>query len=172
MCLPSSKQYSYSWTVTTEQEIALRVLQLVNGGGGLGAKPCPTLATPWTVSHQAPLSMRFSRRDYKSRLPFPSPGDLLTQESNPGLLHCRQILSQLSYKGSPELVHRTRQLVFPSWLRVEEQKGESGTSCRMEFQRSPAPRALPSLTQRHQNCLNTFHRHKDLKQQQLLKAAL
>ena len=76
MCLPSSKQYSYSWTVTTEQEIALRVLQLVNGGGGLGDKPCPTLATPWTVSRQAPLSMRFSRRDYKSGLPFPSPGDL------------------------------------------------------------------------------------------------
>ena len=28
-------------------------------------------------------------------------GIFLTQESNPGLLHCRQILSQLSYKGSP-----------------------------------------------------------------------
>ena len=33
-------------------------------------------ATPWTVAHQAPLSMGFSRQEYWSRLPFPSPGDL------------------------------------------------------------------------------------------------
>ena len=32
--------------------------------------------TPWTVAHQAPLSMRFSRQEYRSGLPFPSPGDL------------------------------------------------------------------------------------------------
>ena len=33
-------------------------------------------ATPWTVAYQAPLSMRFSRQEYWSGLPFPSPGDL------------------------------------------------------------------------------------------------
>ena len=32
--------------------------------------------TPWTVIHQAPLSMGFSRQEYLSGLPFPSPGDL------------------------------------------------------------------------------------------------
>ena len=32
-------------------------------------------ATPWTVAHQAPLSMKFSRQEYWSGLPFPSPGD-------------------------------------------------------------------------------------------------
>ena len=32
---------------------------------------CPTLATPWTVACQAPLSMGFSRQDYWSGLPFP-----------------------------------------------------------------------------------------------------
>ena len=37
--------------------------------------------TPWTVAHQAPLSMEFSRQEYWIRLPFPSPGDL----SNPGM---------------------------------------------------------------------------------------
>ena len=31
-------------------------------------------ATPWTVAHQAPLSMRFSRQEYWSGLPFPTPG--------------------------------------------------------------------------------------------------
>ena len=32
-------------------------------------------ATPWTVAHQAPASMGFSRQEYWSGLPFPSPGD-------------------------------------------------------------------------------------------------
>ena len=34
------------------------------------------LATPWTVAYQAPLSLGFSRQEYWSGLPFPSPGDL------------------------------------------------------------------------------------------------
>ena len=34
------------------------------------------LATPWTVTLQAPLSVEFSRQEYWSGLPFPSPGDL------------------------------------------------------------------------------------------------
>ena len=33
-------------------------------------------ATLWTVAHQAPPSMGFSRQEYWSELPFPSPGDL------------------------------------------------------------------------------------------------
>ena len=39
----------------------------------LVAQSCPTLVTPWTVAHQAPLSMGFSRLEYWSGLPFPSP---------------------------------------------------------------------------------------------------
>ena len=31
---------------------------------------------PWTIAHQAPLGMEFSRQEYWSGLPFPSPGDL------------------------------------------------------------------------------------------------
>ena len=37
--------------------------------------------TPWTVAHQAPLSMGFSRQEYWSGLPHPAPGDL----PNPGI---------------------------------------------------------------------------------------
>ena len=37
---------------------------------------CPTLCDPWTVAHQASPSMGFSRQEYWSGLPFPSPGDL------------------------------------------------------------------------------------------------
>ena len=40
-------------------------------------------ATPWTVAHQAPLSMEFSRQEYWSGLPCPSPGDLPNSETEP-----------------------------------------------------------------------------------------
>ena len=45
-------------------------------GGGLVTQSCPALAT-----HQAPVSMGFPRQEYRSGLPFPSPGDL----PNPGI---------------------------------------------------------------------------------------
>ena len=44
--------------------------------GSLVTKSCLTLATPWTIACQAPLSMGFSRQEYWNGLPFPSPGDL------------------------------------------------------------------------------------------------
>ena len=57
---------------------------LCGGGGGLVSKSGPTLVTPWTVACQAPLSMGFSRQEYWSGLPFPSPGDLLDPRIEPG----------------------------------------------------------------------------------------
>ena len=42
--------------------------------------------TPWTVACQAPLSMGFSRQEYWSGLPFPSPGDLPNPETEPASL--------------------------------------------------------------------------------------
>ena len=42
---------------------------------------CLTFCDRWTVAHQTPLPMGFSRREYWSGLPFPFPGDLL----NPGI---------------------------------------------------------------------------------------
>ena len=38
--------------------------------------PVQLFETPWTVAHQVPPSMGFSRQEYWSGLPFPSPGDL------------------------------------------------------------------------------------------------
>ena len=40
--------------------------------------------TPWTVAHQPPQSMEFSRQEYWSGLPFPSPGDLPDPGIEPG----------------------------------------------------------------------------------------
>ena len=40
--------------------------------------------TPWAVAYKAPLSMEFSRQEYWSGLPFPSPGDLPNSGIEPG----------------------------------------------------------------------------------------
>ena len=50
----------------------------------LVTQSCLTLVTPWTVAHQDPLSMGFSRQEYWSGLPFPSPGDLPNPGTEPG----------------------------------------------------------------------------------------
>ena len=47
----------------------------------LDTKLCLTLKTPCTIACQAPLFLGFSRQEYWSGMPFPTPGDL----SNPGL---------------------------------------------------------------------------------------
>ena len=59
-----------------------------------------TFVTAGTVDCQAPLSMEFSRQEYWNGLPFPSPGIFLTQGSNPALLHCKQILYNVSHQGT------------------------------------------------------------------------
>ena len=58
----------------------------LGSGGGLVAKSCPTLATPWIVACQPPLPVRFSRQEYWTGLPFPSPGDLPNPGIEPGSL--------------------------------------------------------------------------------------
>ncbi|CAM9750100.1 unnamed protein product [Rangifer tarandus platyrhynchus] len=72
------------------------------GGGGLVAKSCLTLATPWTVAHQAPLSRGFSRQEHWSGLPFPSPGDLPDPGTEPGSPALRADSSPTEPLGSPE----------------------------------------------------------------------
>ena len=67
----------------------------------LVAQSCLTLCHPTIVGRQPPLSMGFSRQEYWSGLPFPSPGIFLTQRLNPSLPRCRQILHCLSRQGSP-----------------------------------------------------------------------
>ena len=51
---------------------------------GIVPKSCLTLAIPWTVACQAPLSIGFSRQEYWSGLTFPSPGDLPEPAIKPG----------------------------------------------------------------------------------------
>ena len=62
-----------------------------------------TLVTSWAGAHQAPLSMDFSKQEYWSGLPFPSPGIFQTQGSNLNLLHWQLDSLPLSHQGS--IVH-------------------------------------------------------------------
>ena len=66
-------------------------------------------ATPWTIAHQAPPSMGFSRQEYWSGLPFPSPGDLPKRGIEPRspALWADALTAELSTPG-------TRQ--NPCWL--------------------------------------------------------
>ena len=62
---------------------------------------------PWTVAHQAPLSMEFPRQEYWSELPFSSPGYL----PEPGIEPMFPALAgrffyQLSHQASPKMSYR------------------------------------------------------------------
>ena len=56
--------------------------------------------TLWTVAHQLPLSMEFSRQECRSGFPFPSPGNLPYPGLDLDLLHCRQILYCVCHQRS------------------------------------------------------------------------
>ena len=90
-------------------------------GDGLVAKSCLTLATPWTVAHQTPLSVHgTSLARMLECISFSSsqPRDQ-TQVSctKLGLLHCRQILYQLSHQGSLGKI-RTAKNLCQIWRHV------------------------------------------------------
>ena len=56
----------------------------INGPGAQSRSRVWHFVTPWTVAHQAPLSMGFSRQEYWSGLPFLSLGDLPDPGIKPG----------------------------------------------------------------------------------------
>ena len=87
--LCSFLQSKQIYIITRPPSSALGCPEAHNHGGGLVAKSCPTLMTPWTVARQAPLSKGFSRQEYWSQFHFLLQGIFPTQGSNPGLLHCR-----------------------------------------------------------------------------------
>ena len=68
-----------SWTRLSDFTFTLNLVERKKRKSEV-SQSCPTLCDPWTVDHQAPPSMGFSRQEYWSGLPFPSPGDL----SDPG----------------------------------------------------------------------------------------
>ena len=60
--------------------------------------------TPWTVALQAPLFMGFSRQEYWSDLPFPSPGDLPNPGNKTGSLTLQADSLPTELPGKPLVV--------------------------------------------------------------------
>ena len=69
-------------------------------------------ATPWTVVHQAPLSMGFSRQECRGGLPFPPPGDLPNPGWNVPLLHWQADSLPLCHSGSPYVYAKYSNIVL------------------------------------------------------------
>ena len=59
--------------------------------------------TPWTIAHQAPLSMKFPRQEYWSELSFPSPGDLPDPEIKHAFLYWQVESLPVSHQGRKSL---------------------------------------------------------------------
>ena len=74
--------------------------------------------TPWTIAYQAPLSMEFSRQEYWSGLPFPSPGDL----HNPGIKPGSPALEADALQSEPSGKLKSIN-VFKKKRRKKESKG-------------------------------------------------
>ena len=73
---------------------------------GLATKSCPTLVTSRTVACLlCPWDFPGKNTGVGCHALFQ--GIFPTQESNQGLLHCRQIIYQLSYEASPQNIHAT-----------------------------------------------------------------
>ena len=92
----------------------------------LVAKLYTTLATPWTVVCQAPLSMGFSRQEYWSGLQFPSPG----ARSDPGIVPVSSAWQAdslpLNHQRSPsKSIQGLINLPFPSLQNLEKEVSTS-----------------------------------------------
>ena len=98
-------------------------------------------ATAWTVACQAPLSIAFSKQEYWSGSHWSDflQGIFLTQRSNPGLLHCRQIPYCLSQQGRP--LQQALAIQSMKKLGTEEQMAKNGLRYK---------HILQKLTQIHQ----------------------
>ena len=103
--LPSSSHFfGLVWTVN-RCRLGM-AMPLGEGGGGLVAKWCLTLATPWTGTPPRLLYPWDSLgKNTGVGCHFLLQRIFLTQKSNPGLLQCRQIFYRLSYKGGGRCLH-------------------------------------------------------------------
>ena len=78
---------------------------------------CPTLCNPMAIARQTPPSMGFSRQEYWSGLPFPSPGDLPEPGIEPGspALQADALTSE-----PPGKTLRDTQKLIAAWQKMEE----------------------------------------------------
>ena len=111
---------------------------------GLPCPPLGDLSNPGTEPRSPILQANSSPSELPGKPKNTGVGSLsllqgifLTQESNQGLLHCRQILYQLSYQRSPEQIHQVFKIVrllemkVQWWLPDAGRRAELGSCCSM-----------------------------------------
>jgi len=80
------------------------------------AQSCLTLATPWTAAYQAPPSMGFSRQEYWSGVPLPSPKITVDGDCSHEIKRClllgRKTMTKL------ESVLKSRDIILPTEVRI------------------------------------------------------
>ena len=89
---------------------------------------------PWTIAHQAPPSMGFSRQEYYSGLPFPTPGNLpdpviKSMRSRPlasPALACRFFMTSATWEGPPKKRWKEENLGDGREMKKEEKEKEGG----------------------------------------------
>ena len=72
--------------------------------------------TPWTVVHQALMSIEFFRQEYWSGLPFPSPGQLPNPEMEPGSLTLKADSLPAEPPGNPTNPMISEVILFASFV--------------------------------------------------------
>ena len=80
-CLPTKSPFDPQNTPVCSLTLNLRNRKHSSGGEVKSLSGVQLFVTPWTIVYRAPPSLGFSRQEYWSGLPFPSPGDL----PNPGI---------------------------------------------------------------------------------------
>ena len=85
-------------------------------------------ATPWTVAYQAPPSMGFSRQEYWSGLPFPSPGDL----PDPGIKPGSPAFQADALKSEPLGKHIVYEILIPFFFQTPSQQRKKTSSAKSE----------------------------------------
>ena len=77
--------------------------------------PVWLFVTPWTVTHQTPQSMEFSRQEYWSGLPLPSPGDLPNPGTEPGSPALQADALPSEPPGKPPVILTLFRIISPTY---------------------------------------------------------
>ena len=127
-----TKKLLFSLLINKQHPSSLNLLSTLKIGFSFSkakvkvAQSCPTLCDSMDCSCQVILFMEFSRPEYWSGWPSLLQWIFPTQGLNPGLPHCRQILYQLSHKGSPEILEW---VAYPFFRRSSWPKNWTEVSC-------------------------------------------
>ena len=110
-CVKNKHIYVYNWVSLLYSRNWHIINQLCCCCCSLITELCPTLCDPMDCSPQAPLCIGFSRQEYRSGLPFPSPGNLLGPGTEPTSPVLQGILHHLS-QGSKSTILQLKKKVL------------------------------------------------------------